>query len=217
VFKVLTVIRKARLMGIKERKERDREEKKELILTAAKVIIEEEGMDNLSIRKIANKIEYSPAIIYHYFQDKNEILDYFLREGYKQIVSALGGLQQQEGEPEERLKASLLSFIETALKMSEEYKSVMLNDTEEVLKHTSVFFKGASSERPAIKLLCKFLKENYYKDSDDDFVELRAQVLWSSIFGLVTRLIIEKNIDDAQRNRLIKHNIEFIINGLKYV
>ncbi|ERI91426.1 transcriptional regulator, TetR family [Clostridiales bacterium oral taxon 876 str. F0540] len=204
-------------MGIKERKEREREEKKELILSAAKKIIEEEGIQALSIRKIASRIEYSPAIIYHYFQDKSEIVDYFLREGYKEIVSALGGLQHQEGEPDIVLKASLVNFIEAALKMSEEYKSVMLNDSEEVLKHTSVLFRGASDERPAVGLLCKYLKQHYFKDREDSFIELTAQILWSSIFGLIIRLILEKNVDEVQKHRLIEHNIRFIINGIKTV
>lgn len=203
-------------MGTKERKEREREEKKELILSAAKEIIEEEGMEGLSIRKIANKIEYSPAIIYHYFDDKNEIVDYFLRDRYKEIISSLGGLQQG-GEPDAALKASLKNFIEVALKISEEYKYVMLNNSEAVLKYTSVLFKGASIEKPAMKVLRKFLKENYFKDCEEDFVELTAQVLWSSIFGLIIRLIIERNIDGNQKLALIEHNTEFIVNGLKTI
>jgi AcrR family transcriptional regulator len=204
-------------MGIKERKERERGEKKELILSAAKEIIEEEGIDALSIRKLASKIEYSPAIIYHYFRDKNEIIDCFLREGYKGIVLSLMGLQSGEGEPDERLKASLRNYIEVAVRMNEVYRTVMLDDSEKVLKHTSVLFKGASTERQSVKILCSYLKDNYYKHCDDDFVELSAQVLWSSIFGLIMRLIIEKNIDEKQKHRLIDHNIEFILEGLKAI
>ena len=204
-------------MSIKERKERERQEKKELILSAAKKIIEEEGIDALSIRKLASKIEYSPAIIYHYFQDKNEIIDYYLSEGYKGIVLSIMGLQNREGEPDERLRSSLKNFIEAAINMNDVYRTVMLNDSEKVLKHTSVLFKGASTERQALKILCDYLKEHYYEDRDEDFVELSAQVIWSSIFGLIMRLIIEKNIDEVQKHRLINYNIEFILEGLKAI
>lgn len=204
-------------MSIKERKERERQEKKELILSAAKRIIEEEGIEALSIRKLASKIEYSPAIIYHYFQDKNEIIDYYLIEGYKGIVLSIMGLQNREGEPDERLRSSLKSFIEAAISMNEVYRTVMLNDSEKVLKHTAVLFKGASTERQALKILCDYLKEYYHEDSDEDFIELSAQVLWSSIFGLIMRLIIDKNIDEVQKHRLINYNIEFILEGLKAI
>ena len=60
-------------MGIAERKEREREEVKDLILNAAREIFLSEGYENTSIRKIATKIEYSPGIIYHHFKDKNDL------------------------------------------------------------------------------------------------------------------------------------------------
>jgi AcrR family transcriptional regulator len=202
-------------MGIQERKEREREEKKELILKAAKEIIKEGGIDNLSIRKIASKIEYSPAIIYHYFKDKDEIVNYYIGEEYRKIVGALSGLQEQEGEPEKRFKSSLINYIELALKMPEAYKSVMFNDSDFVLQHTSVLFEGASKERPTMKILCKFLKESYFEGFEDSFIELTAQVIWSSIFGLVSRLIIDKKVGENHKHKLIEYHVDFIIKGLK--
>ena len=76
-------------MSTDERKEREREKRKELILNAAEEIIISEGIDNISIRKIANKIEYSPAIIYYYFKNKDEIINSLMTKGYKRILSTL--------------------------------------------------------------------------------------------------------------------------------
>ena len=61
-------------MGISERREREKQELREKILEKAKEILIKEGQDNLSIRNIATAIEYSPATIYLYFQDKDEIV-----------------------------------------------------------------------------------------------------------------------------------------------
>ena len=61
-------------MGINERKEREREEIRELILNAAREIFVEEGYEHTSMRKIAQKIEYSPGTIYHHFKDKSDLL-----------------------------------------------------------------------------------------------------------------------------------------------
>lgn len=61
-------------MGIKQRKDREREEMKDLILDAAKRISIEEGFSKVSIRKIAEEIEYSPGTIYLYFKNRDEIL-----------------------------------------------------------------------------------------------------------------------------------------------
>ena len=57
-------------MTIEKRRKREIEEMRELILKAASEIMSSDGFDKLSIRKIARKIEYSPSIIYHYFDNK---------------------------------------------------------------------------------------------------------------------------------------------------
>ena len=60
-------------MGILERKERDREDMRRLILGAARQLFLEQGYEKTSIRNIADVIEYSPATIYLYYKDKNEL------------------------------------------------------------------------------------------------------------------------------------------------
>ena len=60
-------------MGIKERQERDREAVRRSILDAARELFVAEGFQNVSIRKIAERIEYSPAAIYGYFPSKDDI------------------------------------------------------------------------------------------------------------------------------------------------
>ena len=60
-------------MGIKERQERDREAVRRAILDAARELFTAEGYNNVSIRKIAERIEYSPAAIYSYFPSKDDI------------------------------------------------------------------------------------------------------------------------------------------------
>src|SRR5437660_12230763 len=60
-------------MGIKERQERDRETVRRAILDAARDLFVSEGYANVSIRKIAERIEYSPAALYGYFPSKDDI------------------------------------------------------------------------------------------------------------------------------------------------
>ena len=45
-------------------------------------------------------------------------------------------------------------------------------------------------------------------------IELTAQVIWASIFGLIIRLIIEKDLPDEQRQNLIEHHINIVIDGM---
>src|SRR5947208_8641755 len=71
------------LMGIKERQERDREAVRRAILDAARDLFVTEGYQNVSIRKIAERIEYSPAALYGYFGSKDDIFFALAEEGFR--------------------------------------------------------------------------------------------------------------------------------------
>ena len=93
-------------MGIKERHERDREAVRQLILDAARELFVKEGFDNVSIRKIAERIEYSPAAIYGYFPSKDDIFFSLADHGFRLLYG-----DQREAEaldalpPLERIRA----------------------------------------------------------------------------------------------------------------
>jgi AcrR family transcriptional regulator len=70
-------------MGIKERHERDREAVSRAILDAARDLFVSEGYQNVSIRKIAERIEYSPAAIYGYFPSKDDLFFALAEEGFR--------------------------------------------------------------------------------------------------------------------------------------
>ena len=70
-------------MGIKERQIRDREAVRRSILDAARELFVAEGFQNVSIRKIAERIEYSPAAIYGYFPSKDDIFFALAEEGFR--------------------------------------------------------------------------------------------------------------------------------------
>src|SRR4029077_9256859 len=70
-------------MGIKERHDRDREAVRRGILDAARELFVSEGFRNVSIRKIAERIEYSPAAIYGYFPSKDDIFFALAEEGFR--------------------------------------------------------------------------------------------------------------------------------------
>jgi AcrR family transcriptional regulator len=72
-------------MGIKERKELEKQEVRKLILDNAMKLFFEKGFENITIRHIAEKIEYSPATIYLYFKDKDEIIYTLHREGFEKL------------------------------------------------------------------------------------------------------------------------------------
>src|SRR5437867_6832377 len=95
-------------MGIKERQERDREAVRRAILDAARDLFVREGYANVSIRKIAERIEYSPAAIYGYFPSKDDIFFALAEEGFR-LLAEPGERARQEAAAE----ASPLDRIRT--------------------------------------------------------------------------------------------------------
>ena len=75
-------------MGVKERQEREREATARAILDAARDLFVAEGYDNVSIRKIAERIEYSPAAIYSYFPSKDDIFLALAEEGFRMLAGS---------------------------------------------------------------------------------------------------------------------------------
>ncbi len=192
------------------RREKEIEAMKELIISTAKEIIAREGFDNLSIRKIANKIEYSPSIIYHYFKDKEEIVNIVMRRGYMKIVNAVYAADMENLAPRERLKRMTINYIEEALKMPDEFLAAQINQSPQAHKHTSYLYKGASKEKPALGALYNCIKE-IYRDVDDEHIELKAQIIAASTMGLIIKLVLEKNIGEEQKQNIINYFIDEVI------
>src|SRR5262245_2954221 len=86
-------------MGIKERQERDREAVRRAILDAARDLFVAEGYDNVSIRKIAERIEYSPAAIYGYFPSKDDIFFALAEEGFRLLGDPILGEARERRQP----------------------------------------------------------------------------------------------------------------------
>lgn len=199
-------------MSIENRREREKEEMRELILSGANEIVASEGFESLSIRKIANKIEYSPSLIYHYFADKDEIINNLMQRGYMKIVTAISSIDIESGPPEDRLKQMMKNYIEAALKMPDEFMAAHLNKSPQALKHISSLHKGASKEKSALAALYQCIKEiNNDKKVDDSKMELIAQIIVVSSIGLIIKLVIEKDIGDEQRQALIECFSEDIV------
>ena len=86
-------------MGVKERQEREREAVSRAILDAARDLFVAEGYPHVSIRKIAERIEYSPAAIYGYFPSKDDIFFALAEEGFRLLISSAAqrDLEQSDG------------------------------------------------------------------------------------------------------------------------
>jgi len=90
-------------LGIKERRQRERQQLRDGILSAAREIASSEGWRAVTIRKIAGIIEYSPPVIYEYFDSKEDLLLELVRTGYARQLEAIQKARASSGSSEEAL------------------------------------------------------------------------------------------------------------------
>jgi AcrR family transcriptional regulator len=183
-------------------KESDRQDIRTLILDKAKDLFHREGYANITIRKIAREIHYTPATIYLYFKNKDEILYELHNEGFQRLYqSKMRMLADMKGGALERLAAGGRMYVEFALE-NPEYYEVMFNMPEP--RH---FMDQMRQEESGIGddyalLSYRFLRqgvemaqqEGYLPEHDTDAV---AFSMWSLVHGMVS-LIIRKRVPYPQ-------------------
>jgi AcrR family transcriptional regulator len=114
-------------MGIKERHERDREAVERAILDAARDLFVAEGYANVSIRKIAERIEYSPAAIYVYFRSKDDIFFALAEEGFRLLSWSLRDDEHRSRGPLARVRGFFWHLYEFSREQPE-YFALMFID-----------------------------------------------------------------------------------------
>ena len=105
-------------MGVKERRAREKEQLRQQILFAARELFVNEGYENISMRKIASKIEYSPTTIYLYFKDKADLLDSVCKETLLNLLNTLEQLKKDNTDPVKTLRKKWESIRRVRSKIS---------------------------------------------------------------------------------------------------
>lgn len=109
-------------MGITERRQRQKKEVRTNILSTAWQMVKEDGWEAVSIRKIADAIEYSVPVIYDHFENKEAILLEFAKEGFQMLSKKIQQAKKQSDDPHEQLKAMADAYWNFAFKNKEYYQ-----------------------------------------------------------------------------------------------
>jgi AcrR family transcriptional regulator len=190
-------------LGILERKERGRDEMREKIICAAEELFAEAGYENVSMRKISQKIEYSLPVIYYYFKDKSDILSAL----YAKRNGVLHGMLRQAAEkqyddPGDRLKAMGFSYLEFAFSNPRYYELAFSLNV--LRKESRLPYREKESEGFLAYALLKDAveqcrKAGYYEGYGSETV---SQMLWAGIHGMASLLIAHDEFEWEDRKGL---------------
>jgi len=171
-------------MGVAERKERHKEDLKKDILTAAKQLFTEKGFEATSIRAIAEKIEYSPATIYLYYKDKNEIVHALHQDGFNLLMQHFSKINFSQP-AFARLIALGRAYMQFAFEHPDVY--TLLFSMKEPMQHVAACEIEWHEGDKAFSLLYKTVEdckqEGYFKDMESVGLSF---MIWSAMHGLCT-------------------------------
>lgn len=202
-------------MGPKERREREREEIRTRILDAARELFATEGVEAVTMRRIADRIEYSPTAIYFHFRDKESLLAELCECDFRTFAHGFGLIAQID-DPVSRLRAAGLAYVDFGLKHQSHYRLMFMTP-----KETEANLDGKGNpEEDAYAFLQGIVRDlmsrGLLRDELTD-VDVVAQVTWAAIHGVVALEIAkcrDKWVEWRPIEERTKAMIDMIVNGM---
>jgi AcrR family transcriptional regulator len=174
-------------MGSTERREREKGELRQLILDTARQLFLEEGFDAVTMRRIADKIEYTPTTIYLHFKDKEALFRELIEDDFRKLAESFAKLVEIN-DPLERIEAAAWAYARFALTHPNHYQLMFMSPTAPESDPESNPDRGIP-ERDAYAFLRwtvqQAIDSGQFRQEYSD-VELASQVLWAGIHGVVS-------------------------------
>jgi len=205
-------------MGINERKDKQKAELRQLILDASVKLFSEHGFEGVSIRKIAELIEYRPTTIYLHFKDKTEILFELNEIGFRKLGEMNKNLAEIQN-PLVRLYKLGENYMQFGLENPQYYDlmfmmkvpSVCINNMEEICKWKS----GDHAFDILLSILQECIDKKLIKPGDTMTMGL---TFWSLVHGHVALAIrdrLEKMADQKDIFPVMVRSLNWIINTIE--
>ena len=204
-------------MGPRERREREREEIRTKILDAARELFVAEGYEAVTMRRIADRIEYSPTAIYFHFRDKETLLREICDADFLTLAHEIA-VVAQIADPIERLRAIGLAYFRFGMNYPNHYRLMFmtphppLGDDHEI--------ERGNPEEDAYALLksivAQAIAEGKFQEGITD-VDLAAQTVWAGMHGVIALQIAKGNdnwVDWRPLEQRAELMNETLLNGL---
>ena len=198
-------------MASKDRILRLKEETRINILDASLQIIKEEGWAALSMRKIADVIEYTAPIIYEYFANKEAILLELSRKGYLILARDLEEAKSKHRLPAKQLEAMWVAYWNFAFDNKELYQGMfgvstnccceMVNNLPEAEIPWDMFSEVIGELMGITDMESEIICKKYY-------------TLWSIVHGLVSINLLSRGFSDEINRQVLRDAVGGIIKSI---
>lgn len=188
----------------------------ERILAAAERLFFEKGASGLSMRRLADALNLTPAAIYRYFDSKDALIRALRNAFFNELLVRLEEVTQSSDHPVDALRAGLIVYIRFALEKPYHYGAAFsVESAEHIKQDRSIEFGGADKPNLlAFRYLVNCLQEiaSAFDMQGVDF-ETMARSMWASVHGLSLLMIKLPHWPKTDRNALIKAHVDQMLVG----
>ncbi|MBN9686460.1 MULTISPECIES: TetR/AcrR family transcriptional regulator [unclassified Corallococcus] len=201
-------------MGITERKERQRAELREHILRVARDMVMKEGFGALSMRKLADAVEYAPATLYLHFENRDAIARELCVRGFQELLALLEPAAAVK-EPVERLSRLAQAYLSFGLEHPETYRLIFMEDPK---LSAELFQDKQHGEGPrSFALLvraCEDLKAAG-RAPEATPAEQLAEVFWAGLHGIISLKLTCTGFQGSPAEVLAQTLVATLVQGSK--
>jgi len=202
-------------MGIKEKRAKCNNEFRREILDAARELFINEGYEKFTMRRLAEKIGYSPTTIYIYFKGKDDLLFAICEEVAKQFFADLNHIRTVNIDPRDALRQALLYFLEFGFNNPNQYKVFFFTGRDVYGAHEE-FMKKASMARNSFlvfrEIVQSCIQTGEFRKMD---IEILTQILCVATHGLIMMTNYRKDFPWADRNVLAHTLVDGLIRAYR--
>lgn len=170
-------------MSISERKQKEKEALRLLILNGAKKLFVEKGIEQTTIRNIADEINYSVGTVYVYFKDKNAIFHDLHSIGFQELGKVFKDLFEIK-DPMDRLRKMGSVYLKFAIENSEMY-DLMFNLKAPMeyleMQKNDLWSEGNATFGYVKKTVEECMLEGHFKDNNSEALSF---MIWSLVHGM---------------------------------
>lgn len=153
---------------------------KQAILNATKSMVQQEGWQSVSMRKIADAIGYSLPVVYKHFENKDAILEEFVKQGFSKLSAVIAETKDKYGTANEQLTAMANAYFKFAFDQTAYYQMMFglgMPSCERVSKITEI-----SNFTLLVISSIKQLSNN----QQEEIIRLKFHTFWSILHGLTS-------------------------------
>jgi AcrR family transcriptional regulator len=187
------------------------------IIDAARDILARQGYEQLSMRKVAERIEYSPTAIYLHFEDKRDLVFQVCEETFGRLVHELESLDAEVKDPVQRLREGMRRYIAFGLRHPQHYLATFVAVPHEQLPEDIARYNNpASNGMRALGILraCVVACSDAGKFRKVD-PDVTARGLWAALHGVTALLIQMPNFAWGDQQAVVDSIIDTAIEGLR--